>query len=235
MYKAVFIDWDNTLGDFDGSALISMQQIYQTEHLNRYFESFQQWLDIYTPHNLQLWEQYGKSIITKDYLSRDRFDYPFRIRGYNELKDYAIYIEQQFEELAVQNTQLIPHAREIVEYLSAKYPLTLITNGFPEIQHRKLKLTDMERYFKHIVISEEVGFTKPNPQIFRYALKANQAERPDLTERDAIMIGDHYSVDIIGAQAARIDNIYFCTDTEQNNSLPSTYHVHNLLEIKNIL
>lgn len=235
MYKAVFIDWDNTLGDFDRSALIAMQQIYLTEHLDRYFDSFQQWLDIYTPHNLQLWEQYGKSLITKDRLSRDRFNYPFQVKGFNDMQDYAIQIEQQFEELAIENTKLIPHARELTGYLSGKYPLTLITNGFPSNQHRKLHLTDMERYFKHLIISEEVGFTKPNPQIFRLAIEANRAEIPDLTEHDAIMIGDHHSVDIIGAQAAGIDQIYFCPDTSENNSLSSTYHVHNLLEIKNIL
>ena len=234
-YLAVFIDWDNTLGDFDKSALLAMQQIYEEEHLNRYFSSFQQWLDIYSPHNLQLWEQYGKSLITKEQLSKDRFNYPFRVIGHNDLQDFAIYIEQKFEELAVQHTQLLPHARDIIQYLADKYPLTLITNGFPEVQHRKLQLTDMGKYFSHIIISEEVGYTKPNPDIFRLAIERNKAAIPTLSEHDVIMIGDHHSVDIVGAQNANIDQIYFCPNTEQNNALPATYHVHNLLEIKQIL
>jgi len=235
MYKAVFIDWDNTLGDFSNSALLAMKEIYATQRLDLYFDSFQQWFDIYSPHNLQLWEQYGQGLITKQQLSLDRFDYPFRVRGYNNMQDFALQIEDMFESLAVEYTQLIPHAREITEYLSNKYPLILITNGFPEIQHQKLRNTDMQQYFTHTIISEEVGYAKPNPKIFQIAQQACQSTIPQLTASDIIMIGDHYNVDIIGAQQAGIDQIYFCPDTAENAILQATYHVHNLLEIKQIL
>ncbi len=235
MYKAVFIDWDNTLGDFSNSALLAMQEIYATRQLDRYFDSFQQWFDIYSPHNIQLWEQYGQSLITKQQLSLDRFDYPFRIRGYNDMQEFALQIEQQFETLATQKTQLIAHARETVEYLSGKYPLTLITNGFPEIQHTKLRNTDMGKYFTHIIISEEVGVAKPDPRIFQVAIEANRNEIPQLAASDVIMIGDHYNVDITGAAQAGIDQIYFCPEKTENRSLPATYHIHNLLEIQQIL
>ena len=230
MYKAVFIDWDNTLGDFSGSSNIAMETIYEKEHLERFFRSYDEWREIYMPYNIQLWELYGEGKITKQQLSADRFNHPFVVKGYNNLQDFAIKIEEQFEQLTTEYTRLLPHAKELLEYLAAKYPITVVTNGFPEVQHTKFEMTGVNHLFTHKVISEEVGVNKPDKRIFDIALRINNI---DATE--AIMIGDHYNVDIIGAQNAGIDQIFLCNDTDEDNALPATYHVHELLEIRDIL
>ena len=229
-YKAVLIDWDNTLGDFHGSAMLAMKQIFSDMQLERYFDSFEQWYDLYMPNNVQLWELYGEGKISREYLSQERFDYPFRMRGFNDMGKLALEIENQFEELATQHTQLMPDAMHLLQYLADKYPVTVLTNGFPEVQYTKFRNTGVMQYFTHIVISEEVGVAKPDPGIFEIALQRN-----NVMPEDAIMIGDHYNVDIVGAQRAGIDQIYFCPDAEECNALSATYHVHNLIEITNIL
>ena len=75
-YKAIFIDWDDTIGDFHGAADLALQEMYQKYQLERYFASPEEFVSIYKPHNLELWALYGEDKVTKEYLSFDRFFYP---------------------------------------------------------------------------------------------------------------------------------------------------------------
>ena len=123
----------------------------------------------------------------------------------------------------------MPHARETLDYLSAKYPLTLVSNGFTEVQFRKLRSSGIEHYFSHIVLSEFANALKPDKKIFDYALQLNGA-KPDET----VMIGDNYETDIIGAQNAGIDQIYF--PLQFPAEIPLCTHIIRSLEgVRNIL
>jgi putative hydrolase of the HAD superfamily len=118
---------------------------------------------------------------------------------------------------------------ELLDYLKPKYHLHLITNGFQEVQDTKLTLSGMKPYFETLTVSEEVGVKKPNPEIFLYALRKAHA-----TAEESLVIGDEMAVDIDGARAAGIDQIYF-----NISGIPSigesTFEVNNLLEIKQLL
>ena len=98
---------------------------------------------------------------------------------------------------------LLPDAASVVKYLAARYPLTIISNGFKEVQYYKFAHSGLAPYFTHTLISEEVGINKPQPGIFEIAL-----ERNGITADQAVMIGDSYSSDIAGAKAAGIDQIW---------------------------
>jgi putative hydrolase of the HAD superfamily len=125
--------------------------------------------------------------------------------------------------------RLVPGTMELLDYLKPKYHLHLITNGFQEVQHIKLGGSGMEPYFETRTVSEEVGVKKPNPEIFRYALKKAGA-----TSAESLMIGDEMAVDIDGARAAGMDQIFF-NPSGQPSQGECTYEVRNLLEIKEIL
>ena len=99
---------------------------------------------------------------------------------------------------------LIPGAIEILEYLDNKYNMHVITNGFKEVQKKKLEESTITRYFKTITISEEVGYKKPNPIIFNYAL-----EKANAINTSSLMIGDSYQADILGAINVGINAILF--------------------------
>ena len=118
---------------------------------------------------------------------------------------------------------------ELLDYLKPKYHLHLITNGFQEVQHTKLNGSGLGPYFETLTVSEEVGVKKPNPEIFHYALhKANA------TAEESIVVGDEMSVDIDGARAAGIDQIFFNAKGEKVEG-ERTYEVKSLSEIKGIL
>ena len=241
-YKAVFIDWDDTIGDFIGAAKMALHEMYDKYHLDDYFASHEEFVSLYKPHNIELWDKYGKDLVTKAYLSFDRFFYPLthgskveeRLKTKSERLEVAALAEQLSEDflnLTTAHFSLLEGAEELVRYLAKKYPLTVVTNGFVEVQYEKFDKSGLRDCFAHIVLSEEVGCQKPNPRIFEEALRMN-----GLQAEDVVMIGDSWTSDIQGAINAGIDQIWI---RKSKDPLPegqsATYLVHTLSEVMEIL
>ena len=178
---------------------------------------------------LELWGMYGRGEVTKECLHLQRFLKP--IEGLpvsdNSRKELAHEIGAEFLRLTNKYFCLLPDAEKVVKYLAAKYPLTIISNGFKEVQYYKFEHSGLAPYFTHTLISEEVGINKPQPGIFKIALERNR-----ITADEAIMIGDSYTSDIAGAKAAGIDQIWI---HQGETSETATYIVPNITEIAKIL
>ena len=228
MYKYIFLDLDDTIWDFHANTKLTLNEIYETRNLGEYFDSFEQYFSIYSKRNLELWDLYGRGEVTKDALSLERFLHPLREVGLEDEK-LALKIGQEYLDLMPSRTTLVPHAIELLDYLAPKYPLTIVSNGFIEVQYRNLKNCQLEHYFSHVVLSEEAGALKPDKRIYEYALQLNGA-----TASETIMIGDSYDADIYGAQNAGIDQIYFRYSKKQTNQ-PATFTVDSLQEIMKIV
>ena len=253
-YKAVFIDWDDTIGDFIGAAKLALQDMYEKYNLSEYFASFEEFFLLYKPHNIELWDKYGKDLVTKEYLSFDRFFFPlmhgsklasspFASAGspttsvsWGALSPYRLsllaeQLSEDFLHMTTARFSLLEGAEELVRYLAAKYPLTVVTNGFVEVQYEKFDKSGLRDCFAHIVLSEEVGCQKPNPRIFEEALRMN-----GLQAEDVVMIGDSWSSDIQGAINAGIDQIWI---RKSKDPLPegqsATYLIQSLSEVMGIL
>ena len=229
MYKHVFIDLDDTLWDFHANARESLIEVFEYRKLDRYFDDFDQFFRIYAKRNLELWELYGKGEVSKEYLQLERFRHPLVQVGVDN-DVLAEQIGTQFLDILPTKTILIPHAIELLDYLSPKYPLTIVSNGFVEVQYRKLRATNLEHYFSHVVLSEAAGALKPDKRIFEYALGLNSA-----TAAETIMIGDSYEADIIGARNAGIDQIFLNLGHTKTKEINSTYQIKRLDEILAIL
>ena len=230
MYKYVFLDLDDTLWDFHANARSVLVEIFEQQKLHQYFDSFEEYFRIYAKRNLELWELYGKGEITKEFLNVERFRHPLMQVGIDNT-ELAMETGIQFLEILPTKTQLIPFAKKLLEYLHPKYPLTIVSNGFIEVQHKKLHSAQLEHYFSHIVLSEGAKALKPHKRIFEYALSLNNA-----TSSEAIMIGDSFEADIKGAQNAGIDQIYFNPQIDiHHDGFPCTFKVNKLEEIIQIL
>ena len=233
-YKAVFLDWDDTIGDFHGAADLALAQMYEKYQLDRYFASLDEFVGLYKPHNQELWAKYGEDKVTKEYLSLDRFLFPLMHGSLYpngetaQVIRLAMTMSDDFLALTTAHFSLLPGAEEIVRYLAEKYPLTIVTNGFVEVQYEKFDKSGLKDCFSHIVLSEEVGCQKPNPRIFEEALRLN-----GLSADEVVMVGDSWYSDIQGAINAGIDQIWV-TDHLSDDCAP-TYTVKSLEEIKSIL
>lgn len=228
-YRHIFFDLDRTLWDFDAAAEVAFERIYEQYHLKDLgIPNAHEFHMVYHPLNEKLWELYRENKITKDDLNRTRFLKPLEHYGIHDV-ELADHLSEDYVYWSPRIVRLVPGTMELLEYLKPKYHLHLITNGFQEIQHTKLSGSGMEPYFETLTVSEEVGVKKPNPEIFRYALQKAHA-----TPEESLMIGDEMAVDIDGARAAGIDQIFFNASGQLAQGERS-YEVHNLLEIKNIL
>jgi len=202
--KHVFFDLDRTLWDFETNAYKTLLELYEEHALRQIgISDVDVFIDIYKIHNERLWELYRNSKVEKDVLRSSRFKLT--------LQDFGIYDDLLANELGNQyiqkcplKTHVFPFTFEVLEYLKLKYHLHIITNGFEEVQYVKLEQSKLLHYFKQIVTSEQVGVKKPNPEIFRYAL-ASAFCNPD----ESIMIGDDLHVDILGAKAMGMHQVYF--------------------------
>lgn len=228
-YRHLFFDLDRTLWDFDAAAEVAFERIYEQYHLRELgIPSAHEFHMVYHPLNEKLWELYRADQITKDELNRTRFLKPLEHYGIHDIA-LADHLSEDYVYWSPRIVRLVPGTMELLEYLKPKYHLHLITNGFEEVQHTKLSGSGMEPYFETLTVSEEVGVKKPNPEIFRYALKKAGA-----TPEESLMIGDEMAVDIDGARAAGIDQVFF-NATGQPTQGQCTFEVNSLSEIKGIL
>jgi putative hydrolase of the HAD superfamily len=79
----------------------------------------------------------------------------------------------------------------------------IVTNGSTEVQERKIRRTGLDRYVADWVISEECGFRKPDPRIFKIA-----ADRVRMSLRGAWVVGDGPEADIGGAAALGVPSVW---------------------------
>jgi putative hydrolase of the HAD superfamily len=227
--KHIFFDLDRTLWDFEKSAGEAFEEIFVVHNLlDRGIPSAKKFHEVYSIHNNRLWDQYRKGDITKDTLRGLRFKLTLKDFGIDNER-FGEEIGDDYVRLSPLKVNLFPNAMEVLEYLSSKYTMHIITNGFAEVQAIKLRESGMIKYFKEVITSEEAGVKKPHPGIFNYAFQKSGA-----TPEESIMIGDDYEVDILGAKEMGMKQI-FVDHTNSEMGVGSTYRITNLMEIMEIL
>ena len=125
---------------------------------------------------------------------------------------------------------LMPHAKEVLEYLAPKYNLYILSNGFRELQSRKMRSAGVDEYFKKVILSEDLGVLKPWPAIFNFALSATQSEL-----RESLMIGDSWEADITGAHGVGMHQAFYNVTERTAFPFLPTYHIHSLKELMDLL
>lgn len=229
-YRSIFIDLDDTLWAFTENARDTFEEMYHQYRFERYFQSFDHFMKLYTPKNLELWDLYGRHEISKDELNARRFSYPLLQVGVDDPALVKAYSDGFFAAIPYKR-KLMPHAMEALEYLSGKYRLYILSNGFRELQEQKMRSAGILRYFRKIVLSEDIGVHKPFPAIFNFAMSATQSEF-----RTSLMIGDNWKNDIVGAREVGMGQGYYCPDAEPSVlDFQPTFLLRDWKEIKKVL
>ena len=228
-YKHLFFDLDHTLWDFEANARATLETLHTEMNLaSRGVYDFELFYRNYLLYNEMLWERYRNGFIRQEELRVKRMRMAlldFRISDEN----LSNQMNLRFLELLPQRTLLFPYTVEILTYLTNKnYSLHLITNGFDQVQHSKLRHSGLDHFFREVITSEGSNSLKPNKEIFEYAFRKTRAE-----PSSSIMIGDTIEVDILGAMNAGIDQV-FVNHNGISTDVKPTYTVHSLKELENI-
>ena len=205
-YTDIFIDFDDTLYDTHGNSVIALRELFDEMNFAQWFDDPEVFYTAYWNANIDLWTRYSKGEITRDYLIVERFRRPLSASGkLGPTKEYCLEVSDRFLELCSSKPGVVEGAHELMEYLKGKgYRIHMCSNGFHEVQYKKLRACGLEKYFDNIILSEDAKVNKPAKEFFEYAFKVTGA-KPETT----LMIGDNFQTDIMGAMRAGIDAVFF--------------------------
>ena len=221
----IFFDLDHTLWDFDANSSLAFETILKKEHPTIEIDDF---IEKYAPINQACWKLYQYDKITHAELRYNRLKFTFDALEYFVSDSQIESIAHDYIELLPENNHLFEGAVEVLEYLEKKYKLHIITNGFAEVQYKKINNSNIAGFFKTITNSEMAGVKKPNPMIFEHALNLAKANK-----ENSIMIGDCLDADVQGALNAGLDAIFF--NDKKINVREDIKQVTHLLELKKYL
>lgn len=227
-YKCVFFDLDHTLWDYACNAREMLLELHTAHNLLERGIGFELFNEHFHRINFDLWARYDRGEIDKSVIRDERFTLvlaEFKVRD----EKLSAALSHEYLHGCPKKSNLIPYAKEILAYLSKQYALTVVTNGFEEIQAVKLLSGDITHYFDHVITSQKAGYKKPAREIFDYALAVN-----NLQCHEAIMIGDNLITDIGGARNASIDTVFYNPEAVPHSEQVN-HEIRCLSELQNIL
>jgi putative hydrolase of the HAD superfamily len=197
--EVVTFDLDNTLWDVDPALL-------------RAEESQREWLLAHRPGAIDaydhdaLWE-FKKSVWKRHphllhHVSQMRIQMLYELQlaaGYGEV-EARTGAQQAFDVFLQERHKVVLYeeALEVLEQLASRYTLGALTNGNADIYK-----TDAGEYFDFAFLAEDVGASKPHPDMFQAAL-----ERAGVGPREIVHVGDNPEHDIEGARAVGMHTVW---------------------------
>ena len=233
MIKAVLIDVDNTLLDFDEYVKYAMKIGFEKFG----YREYEDWMyDEFCLINNGFWGAYEKGEIAYEDIMKNRWNKVFEKVG---IVGDGIEFEKFFKDTLFFNAILIDGAIETLEYLSKKYIVCTATNGPYLQQLNRLKISGIDKFITHNFISEEMGVAKPDNAFFALALdrineKQRENKEKELSFDNLIMIGDSLSSDMLGAKNSGIKTCFF-DKNNRNKPFPYDFKITKLIQIKDIL
>ena len=223
MIKAVLLDVDNTLLDFNKCACAAMQEAARDFSLPLPENAFADFRRI----NDGLWQQIEAQTLTTEELYRIRWALIFREWG---IAFDGPTFEARFYHYLTTAAEKVDGADELIAHLKDKYILCIASNAPYLQQVQRMEKAGYLPYLRHLFISEAIGAAKPSPRFFEACLAALAPLRPD----EVLMIGDSLTADIAGAKACGIRTCWYRHGSHKDGSM-ADYCVDCLDEIRSIL
>lgn len=224
-YKFLLFDLDDTLFDFDAAEDTALSTMFHkigvtlTPELKAHYTEF----------NQHLWEMYERSELTRAELLRIRFKRFFEKMA---LDDRGEDVDKLYRESLAQQHQLLPQSKTLLATLSKRYRIFAVTNGIAKTQVKRLAEAKIDHYFDDIFISELVGHQKPQKAFFDYTF----AHIANFDQKQALLIGDSLSADILGGQNAQVDTVWFNPQHQINHTtIRPTYQINTLMALDQLL
>lgn len=197
-YDYVLFDSDNTLLDFTGSQDKSFKEMIEKFGMEFSEDLYSRYKEI----NHGYWRRFEEGTISKEKLVTERFEVFFGEQG---ITVDGSEVDKFYQNSLSHQHGLMPYAKEVCKELSKRTKLSIVTNGVGTTANSRIGGTEIKEYIDKIVISEVVGFAKPDIEFFDAAF-----EIIGCTKNDKILIvGDSITSDIRGGINAGIDTCWY--------------------------
>jgi YjjG family noncanonical pyrimidine nucleotidase len=229
-YEHLFFDLDHTLWDFEANAhecLIEMYDSFDMKGLGAEDVAF--FCKKFSEANHYYWALLEAKQTTVDVVKKKRFQAAFDKLNIHISEDLSLEMTEVFIKLLPSKTRLIDGTIEVLEYLKPNYQMHILSNGFEDIQIKKMKNSGIDHYFDKLITNEKAKALKPDKAIFDFALNYANASLSS-----SLMIGDNYIADIKGAMNAQFDTVFY-NPAKQDIQEKPTFEIFNLIEIKEFL
>ncbi len=142
----------------------------------------------------------------------------------------ATTLLQLFRSLSIKEFQLFPETLEVLQTLSKKFRLGLLSDSQEVYIKPELQFVSLDSFFDSVVISSQYGYRKPDPRLFQQALK----EMGLRTSDNVLYIGDNWGRDIVGASKAGIQPVWIQRNGEQVN-VPHDQSIPVISDLRELL
>ena len=225
--KAILLDVDNTLLDFNECARVSLKEameqcgfVYQ-DSMYAVFER----------ENNQIWKELEQGLLTREELHVQRFARVLRALHLEECAD-STAVEDVFQKCVGESAVPVTGALELVQYLAEKYPLYVASNARQFRQVKRLEKAGMMPYIREVFSSEKMGANKPAKAFFDGCFAAMEG----IARGECVIIGDSLSADIEGGRTCGLKTIWYNHDKlPVPDNCPADFVVNSLEEITDIL
>ncbi len=207
--RFVWIDLDDTLIDFKANSRAALAKLYKQRNFQTLWPAPEAWIEAYEGHNIPLWVDYSVGLIDCPTLRTERFRRPLTDAGMTNEEALALSpgLDTQYLDLLAMERRLVGGADALLSRLrDAGYMIGVLSNGFADVQHRKIARAGLKDKIDLVVLSDDIGINKPDRRLFAYA--QSLTPWPDDARRH-LMIGDNPATDIAGALNAGWKAIWY--------------------------
>ena len=226
-YELVLFDIDGTLLDFEKAERVGMK-----ETLTRFgLRNDDAVLDSYNEINLFHWELFERGELSLENLLVKRHEALFERYGFEQ---DSVKFNDYYENRLKNCGYLVEYALEILDYVkSLSCKMAIVTNGIYETQTNRITISSLNEYFQHVYISEKIGYSKPQKEIFEHIFKDIGG---DIKKENALIVGDSLTSDIKGGNNFGIHTCWLNPKRHENNlDVKVDYEIQSLIQLKEII
>jgi 2-haloacid dehalogenase len=224
-YKTILLDLDHTLFDSDTSEWTAFAQALETAGIAEPMQHFTAYQTI----NLELWAAVERGEFSPQQVRTNRFE---RLVVQENFDADPLQLADDFVAGLGANGSLYDGAREVLENLSDKASMALVTNGLSEVQRARVDRLGIGEYFDAIVISAEVGAAKPGTEIFDIVFEALNFP----SKESALMVGDSLSSDMQGGANYGIATCWYNPNGQSDQRADQVAHeISDLAELLGVV